>query len=224
MEPTATTSETRPRGRRGPLLAASVGAVLVLVTVGGISLAGAKVSSVTFPLAPNPKFLSCVSVPGSTPVVKATVTRGGSNDTLSLKVRHVAPNLAFDMFTAQNSNLLSDGTANPAFTNFGLAWYQSDVQADANGSADVTIKTILLDQIFGFDPAVALGPTNTFHVGIWFNNPADAAPCGFTGTTPFNGEHNAGPVAFITKPNKKTNLGPLCTDPNTSTTPATCNP
>ena len=60
---------------------------------------------------------------------------------------------------SRRSSLLANGTADPAFTNFGLAWYQSDIQADATGHADVTIKTILLDQIFGFDPAVSLAPT-----------------------------------------------------------------
>jgi hypothetical protein len=107
---------------------------------------------------------------------------------------------------------------------FGMAWYQSDIQVGSYGTATATIKTILLNQIFGFDPDVSLTPTNTFNVGFWFNNPADAQNCGFTGTTPFNGEHTAGPVAFITRPNAVTGLGPLCTKPNTSTNPATCNP
>jgi hypothetical protein len=93
---------------------------------------------------------------------------------------------------------------------------------DGDGSA--VIHTILLDQIFGFDPDVSLPPTNTFHVGFWFNSPRDAAPCGFTGSTPFNGDHHAGPLAFISLPNAITNLGPLCIKPNTSTTPARCNP
>jgi hypothetical protein len=34
---------------------------------------------------------------------------------------------------------------------------------------------------------------------FWFNNPADAAACGFTGVTPFNGEHQAGPLAMISR-------------------------
>jgi hypothetical protein len=61
-------------------------------------------------------------------------------------------------------------------------------------------------------------------MGFWFNNPADAGACGFTGTTPFNGEHNAGPLAFVTRPSAATNLGPLCLNPDTSTSPARCNP
>ena len=36
-------------------------------------------------------------------------------------------------------------------------------------------------------------PVHTFHVGLWFNSPIDAANAGCPGTvTPFNGEHNAG--------------------------------
>ncbi|MFF7603112.1 hypothetical protein [Streptomyces mirabilis] len=77
----------------------------------------------------------------------------------------------------------------------------------------------------GFDPDGAPQPTNTFHVGFWFNNPADAVPCAFTGPpTPFNGERQVGPLVFITRPNAVAGLGPLRTKPDTSTTPATCSP
>jgi hypothetical protein len=63
-----------------------------------------------------------------------------------------------------------------------------------------------------------LKPTNTFHMGFWFNNPADAARCGFdvNKPTPFNGEHRAGPLAMISVPVPPTNLGPLCTSPTGS--------
>jgi hypothetical protein len=134
--------------------------------------------------------------------------------------------LAFDLFTIQQSPFLSNGSADPTFVNFGLAWYQSDVQANLFGTTLMTIKTILLDQIFGFDPAAALLPANTFHIGFWFNDPQDAVACGFDPTkpTPFNGERNAGPLAMISLPDATTGLGPLCTNPNTSTVPATCNP
>jgi hypothetical protein len=62
-------------------------------------------------------------------------------------------------------------------------------------------------------------------VGFWFNNPQDAAKCGFNVNTPtpFNGEQHAGPNAMISVPDVDTNLGPLCFSPNTSTVPATCN-
>ncbi len=167
-------------------------------------------SSIQFNLTPNAKFLPCMSKPGGgTPSAAVTVTHGSQNDTLRIILDNFKPNLAFDLFTVQRSSLLANGAPDPAFKTFGLAWYQSDIQTDSNGHGDVTIQTILNQEIFGFDPDVGLTPTNTFHVGFWFNNPADAAACGFTGTTPFNGEHNAGPLAMISLPDATTGLGPL---------------
>ena len=128
------------------------------------------------------------------------------------------------------TSLLDASTPNPDFKgSFGLAWYQSDIQIGKRiDEGHVRIKTILLDQIFGFDPDAALKPTNTFHLGFWFNNPQDAAACGFpandpTKFTPFNGEHKAGPLAMISVPDPHTQLGPLCTDPDPSQ-PSGCNP
>ena len=107
--------------------------------------------------------------------------------------------LAAHLFTVQNSSLTSAGTADPKFKNFGLAWYQTDLEADSRGIIVAAIRSIFVNQIFGFDAGASppLPPTNTFHVGFWFNNPTDAAACGFTGFTPFNGEHHAGPLAMI---------------------------
>jgi hypothetical protein len=175
----------------------------------------AQVQETIFDLAPQQKVLSCFAQPGYTPTAQVIVQRGTDNDVLILRAQHLKPNLAFDLFTTQNTNLLADGQPNPNFTNFGLAWYQSDLQADSKGNVDIAIKTILLDQIFGFDPAASLSPTNTFHVGFWFNNPEDAAACGFNPAkpTPFNGQHKAGPNAMISLPDATTNLGPLCTAP-----------
>lgn len=174
----------------------------------------------TFSMFPAAKFIPCMAAPGQTPTATVTVVKGDPNDTAVLTTRGFKPGLQFDLFTVQRSNQQANGAAVANFPGFGLAWYQSDV----NANSSVTLKTILVDQIFGFDPDVSLSPTNTFHLGFWFNNPADAAPCGFTGTTPFNGDHTAGPLAFITRPDATTNLGPLCLSPDTSTSPARCNP
>ncbi|MFL6450570.1 MAG: hypothetical protein ACJ746_23250 [Bryobacteraceae bacterium] len=191
-----------------------------------------KVGEISFKLVPNPKFVNCLRAGSEEPKAQATVIRGKLNDTLILDLEGIKPGLAFDMFTVQRSPFLSDGSPDSNFTNtfhgsFGLAWYQSDIEiGNHTDDGHVRIKTILLDQIFGFDPDAGLKPTNTFHVGFWFNNPEDAAACGFDPSqfTPFNGEHKAGPVAMISVPNAKTGLGPLCTDPNNSTSPASCNP
>ena len=191
-------------------------AIVLALSVGSAAAQSrlAQVHKITFDLAVQPKFASCLGVTGSAaPTATVTVTRGELHDTLTLKAYNIKPNLGFDLFTIQNTNLLANGEPDPNFVNFGLAWYQTDVQANAEGEAQVTINTILLDQIFGFDPASSLSPTHTFHVGFWFNNPEDAAACSFTGSTPFNGEQDAGPNAMISLPNATTDLGPLCTAP-----------
>jgi hypothetical protein len=202
----------------------------VCAIAGGVfvSQAGAGPALVhkqTFSLFPNTPFLTCLAPTGQTPTAQATVTRGSLHDSMTLTLSHFLPNLGFDLFTVQRSNQTATGQPVSGFTNFGLAWYQSDVETNSSGAATVTIKTVLLDQIFGFDPDAALAPTNTFHVGFWFDSVAEAQPCS-TATltpTPFNGEHNAGPVAFITRPDATTNLGPLCTRPIAGS-PATCKP
>lgn len=186
------------------------------------SAPSAPPNAITFQMFPAAKFIPCMAArPGITPTVRVSVVRGRLNDRMTVMLQGFKPGLQFDLFTVENSNQNADGTPVQGFSTFGMAWYQTDVQPGV-----VTINTILLDQIFGFDPLVNLKPTNTFHVGMWFNNPADAAPCnnGVEIVTPFNGDHRAGPLAFISRPNALTRLGPLCTNPDLATTPVSCRP
>jgi hypothetical protein len=204
-------------------------AAFAIVVFSAIAFAQNKKDEITFDLKPNPQFVECLRANHyEEPQARATVIRGKLNDTLILDLDGIKPGLAFDLFTVQRSFFQADGTKDPKFTgSFGLAWYQSDIQVRKHtDDSHVRIKTILLDQIFGFDPEVGLAPTNTFNVGFWFNDPQDAAACGFdvNKPTPFNGEHKAGPFAMISVPDATTGLGPLCTDPNNSTNPVSCNP
>ena len=177
---------------------------------------------ITFNLVPNPKFAAClVNDPlGPPPTAKVTVSRGTANDVMVVELRNFKPGSAFDLFTVERSNLKSDGTVNPDFKNFGLAWYQSDIHVGSDGRAEAVVKSIFLDGIFGFDAdplpgsltgAPLVPPTHTFHVGFWFDGPQDAAACGFDPTkpTPFNSEHKAGPNAMISVPDPAAGLGPL---------------
>ncbi|HUC73862.1 MAG TPA: hypothetical protein VMS04_01140 [Vicinamibacterales bacterium] len=183
---------------------------------------------VSFELTANPKFIDCLQDPNTVEQPSATVTvlRGALNDALQLHLQHFKPGLAFDLFTVQRSQLLSDGKPDPNFKNFGFAWYQSDVEVGAKGQGHVQIRTILLDDIFGFDPDAGVLPINTFHVGFWFDDPQDAAACGFDPTkpTPFNGAHKAGPMAMISVPDPTFNVGPLCTNPQVVGNTIACNP
>src|SRR5580698_6626015 len=117
-----------------------------------LALPGSK----TFQLLPNPKFLNCLEKsPNKLPTATVVVTPGKLNDTLTLTVKNVKPNLAFDLFTVENTSLTPNGISN-GNTNFGLAWYQSDIEANGSGTAKVTIRTILANQIFGFDAGTSL--------------------------------------------------------------------
>lgn len=188
-------------------------ALAVLLIVAGAQPLAAQVTTKTFAISPNPAFESCA---GNSPTVTVSVTRGRPDDVMTVTGDRFLPNLSFDLFTVQRSNLLATGEIDPNFKDFGMAWFQTALHADANGHFSTTVRSIIFDQIFGFDPDVKLGPTHTFHVGIWFDNPADAVACGFDASkpTPFNGKHKAGPVAMISRPDATTNLGPLCTKPN----------
>ncbi len=70
-----------------------------------------------------------------------SVSRAGQRDHLILDVSGLKPGLRFDVFTVQRSNLTANGTIDPAFTNFELAWYQSDLSADENGNATTSLRS-----------------------------------------------------------------------------------
>ena len=150
--------------------------VAILVGVGfrvvPSGAASSKRDEVKFDLFPSKALLPCIANGHDTPTAHVKVERENLNDELTLTLDGLKPGLKFDLFTVQRSNQLANGDPDPAFrSSFGLAWYQSDVQV-GEGSSDhdggrVTIHTILLDQIFGFDPDVSLAPTNTFHVGFY---------------------------------------------------------
>ncbi len=205
---------------------AGVAAAVLGLSVGIAAAATSKPDEIRFRMFPQAAFVDCMkpSPDAPTPRVSVEVERHTANDTALVELKGFKPHLGFDLFTIQHSPQTATGAAD-ANPSVGLAWYQSDIQVNSEGTGQARIKTILLDQIFGVDKDVSLAPTNTFHLGFWFNNPADATRCGFTGFTPFNGEHHAGPLAFVTRPNARTNLGPLCTSPTSGSGGTfTCNP
>lgn len=187
----------------------------------------APLDVVRFDLHPNPQFERCLArFPGDAqraPSVEVTLVRGSQTDALFLRGSNIRSGLAFDLFTVEHTSLAADATVDPAFTGFGLATYRSDLEASDDGEVRATLRTTLLDDAFSFDPTVRLPPTGPFNLGFWFDDPAAAVECGFDAShpTPFNGEHAAGPLAMISAPGAKA-LGPLCTNPDTSTSPPTC--
>ena len=208
---------------RRSAMAVMAAALVVAAMAGVAAYAASGTTKTSFELVANPKFVNCLAKypgdPSRPPTASVDVQKGNLNDRLTLHLHNIKPNLAFDLFTVQRSTLDAAGNPISPAPSFGLAWYQSDVQADGHGGGSVKIQTIVADQIFGVNlDEVPPNPINTFHVGFWFNDPNDAAACNFdvTKPTPFNGEHRAGPLAMISLPDETTGLGPLCLNPDAS--------
>jgi hypothetical protein len=143
----------------------------------------------------------------------------GPVEYLSVYVTGLPPNTDFDFFVIQ-----------VPIAPFGLSWYQGDIETDAKGNGSgffigrFNIETFIISpgavpsaDIFHSPPAVVAqsktgantnGPVQIYHLGLWFNNAADANKAGCPKTeTPFNGEHDAGIQVLNTA--EFTGLGPL---------------
>jgi hypothetical protein len=181
-------------------------------------------------LRPNPTCLASLAQypddPIRMPSVRAVILRGALDDELFLVGKFIKPNLRFEMYTVEHSPLLAGGEVDPSFDHFGLAWYLGHLEACENGVLSANIRAILLDQFFGFDKGVRLAPAGTFHIGLWFADPADVAPRGLdvNRAPSMDGEQRGGPLALVSVPVDATGLGPLCTHPSTWVSLANCFP
>jgi hypothetical protein len=143
----------------------------------------------------------------------------GPVEIMQVNVSGLPPNTDFDFFVIQVPNLP-----------FGLSWYQGDIQTDSKGDGSrefigrFSIETFIVAP--GVAPAPAdpfhqpgsipdatqnpqTNPVQLFHLGLWFNNPADVVKAGGPNTiTPFNGEHNAG-IQVLNTSNFPDSNGPL---------------
>lgn len=142
---------------------------------------------------------AAVSAAACLPHASATVTVKslGEVEVMSIDAGGLPPNTNFDLFVIQLPN-----------APFGLAWYQGDMQSNSQGRAAGSFigrfneETFIVATGTGVAPVVhetdagtnpATDPVHTYHVGLWFNAPEDAAKAGCPATvTPFNGEHHAG--------------------------------
>ena len=101
---------------------------------------------------------------------------------------------------------------------FGLAWYQGDLQTDKRGIGSATYIGRFNEETFSVATGSTVAPVvhsspiadgsqnpvtapiHQYHLGFWFNSPADAAAAGCLDvTTAFNGEHDAGVQAMSTR-------------------------
>src|SRR5215217_2571832 len=99
---------------------------------------------------------------------------------------------------------------------FGISWYQADFDTNDNGFGEVRARGIFSEELFAVAPGSvpapqvddldadtnpAFAPVHTYHVGLWFGSPEEAAAAGCPETvTPFDGGgHQAGVQAFSTR-------------------------
>jgi hypothetical protein len=141
----------------------------------------------------------------------------GPVEIMDVKVAGLPANTDFDFFVIQ-------APTGP----FGVSWYQGDIETGSHGDGDqrfigrFSIETFAVSpgavappQVFTSAPfpdatsGVAFAPIQMYHLGLWFNSPADVVKAGCAGTvTPFNGEHNAG-IQVLNTANFPLEQGPL---------------
>ncbi len=131
----------------------------------------------------------------------------GAVEVMDVSVQGLPPKISLDVFVTQGPN-----------APFGLAWYQGEIETNQHGRGRQTFVGRFNEESFivapGSVPAPQAhhnafpdaqlnpptGPVHTFHLGIWFDSPADAIKAGCPGdVTPFNGAHNAGIQALSSR-------------------------
>lgn len=176
--------------------------------------APAEVKEISFSLDRSPGIVQagCLPYAGG----KVRVTSQGPVEVMDVWLNGLPAKTEFDFFVIQLPN-----------APFGLSWYQGDMETDEYGNAHgqfigrFNIETFIVAPGVGPAPVVhhdpiadaaqnpQTAPVHTFHLGLWFNSPADAAANGCPDIlTPFNGEHNAG-VQVLNTASFPNEAGPL---------------
>jgi hypothetical protein len=190
-------------------------AILALSSVFGLNTE-ATAKSVKFDLVRSP---ALGGLPNFLPHAQGTVSIRslGPVEVMKVEVSGLPPKTVFDFFVIQ-----------VPLAPFGLAWYQGDIQTDEHGEGSrefigrFNIETFIVAPGVAPAPADPFGgpfpdatvnpvtnPVQLYHLGLWFDNPADAVKAGGPGTvTPFNGEHSGGIQILNTSEFPETN-GPL---------------
>jgi hypothetical protein len=197
-------------------LAGLTSALAAVAALGGIgtlaSPASAAKTHINFSMVRSSASVAAGCLQGAH--ARVHVESQGQTETMTIRATGLPRNTEFDVFVTQLPN-----------APFGVSWYQSDLESNRAGRAQVTVRGRFNVETFavapgagaaprphgGLDAATnpAFAPIHTFHVGFWFNSPADAKKAGCLDTvTPFNGDHNAGVQAMSTR-NAPNNFGPL---------------
>lgn len=166
----------------------------------------AAVTSTTFKMVRSSTAVTANCLANASATV--TINSLGPVEVMKVNATHMPKNKEFDLFVTQLPN-----------APFGVSWYQGDLKTDSNGNGSRTYVGRFSIETFAVAPGVGpapvvhntppfpdassnpkFAPIHTFHLGLWFNSPADAAAAGCPNTeTPFNGDHTAGVQALSTR-------------------------
>ena len=183
------------KSRRTIGTTALIAALLTGIVTGS---ATANEKKFNFNMARGAKLVASGCLPNAT--ARVSIKPGGPVEVMDVSVEGLPPNTDFDFFVIQKPG-----------APFGLAWYQGDIETDDYGEGHERFIGRFNEETFivaqGRVPAPLVhnnafpdaamnpvtAPVHTFHLGLWFNSPQDAANAGCPGdVTPFNGEHDAG--------------------------------
>ena len=193
------------------VLALSVLVLVLSLTVGTANVGRAQADRTSFEMVRSQAAETAGCLEGAKAEVR--IVSLGFAERMRVRVSGLPANTEFDLFVIQ----VPDAP-------FGLSWYQGDIETNGRGRASETFIGRFNDETFIVAPGVApapvvhdtdaaenpaTAPVHTFHLGLWFNSPEDAAAAGCPDTvTPFNGDHTAGIQALSTR-NFAPDEGPL---------------
>jgi hypothetical protein len=199
------------RGRRF-IWAALLALVAAALAVGG---AFARVNPYSFDLVRSSAAEAANCMTYAT--AHATITELGVIEILDLSVSSLAPNTTYSVFVLQTPD-----------KPFGIGWYNGEIATDGTGAGTQQFIGRFNTETFAIAPGTApapvvhpdppnpdattnpaFGPVHTFHLGVWFSDPADADKAGCTNAvTPFDGDHVAG-IQVLSTRNFPADAGPL---------------
>jgi len=195
------------------------GAALAMALAGGWAIMGAAPARADSPFSfQMQRSAAAAAVQGCAPNAQAqvTVTTLGFAERLTIRVTGFAPRTKMDLFIIQVPN-----------APFGVAWYLGDLDTGpSDGNVTETFISRLNNETFAVAPGQApapkphgdrdqginpaFKPIHTFHVGAWFNLPADATRnhCP-NAVTPFNGDNHLAGIQVLSTRNFPDKFGPL---------------
>lgn len=184
---------------------------LSIAAAPGVAASKSK-NAVTFDMVVSGGASACLG----TASASVNITPMNGVEIMDVDVDGLPPNTVFNLFVLQVPK-----------APFGVSWYQGDIETDKKGRGHQRVVGVFSIETFTVAPGSApapvvfngpfpnaslnppFNPVQMYHLGIWFDSPADAQSAGCPATvTPFNGGHDAGIQVFNTS-NFADDQGPL---------------